>query len=114
VTTSVGPMKPLEELAAETAIKWHSRHSILHSDLSLRLLILSALTTATKELREDIERLEQRVGDFQIASLIDVGGGPCNVEPHHVESHVTELREENERLRKEIEDQTRRAEEAAA
>jgi hypothetical protein len=40
-----------------------------------------------------IAGLEQRVCDFQAAAMIDVGnqGGPCRVEPHHVEKHVTGL-----------------------
>jgi hypothetical protein len=48
----------------------------------------------TEGLREENERLEQKVCDFQAASMIDVAGqgGPCLVEPHHVESHVNELR----------------------
>ncbi len=41
-----------------------------------------------------IAKLEQLVCDFQAAAMIDVGnqGGPCRVEPRHVEVEITRLR----------------------
>lgn len=44
--------------------------------------------------RAQVVELEQKVCNFQAAAMIDVGkqGGPCLVEPKHVEQHVTELR----------------------
>lgn len=52
-------------------------------------------------IEQENQRLEQLVCDFQAAGQIDVGGmnGPCRVEPRHIEQHVTELQQENQRLR---------------
>ena len=53
-----------------------------------------AAEKALAEERANVAQLEQRVCDFQAAGMIDVGGqgGPCRVEPKHIEQHVTELR----------------------
>ena len=53
-----------------------------------------AAEKALAEERAKVAQLEQRVCDFQAAGMIDVGGqgGPCRVEPKHIEQHVTELR----------------------
>ena len=65
------------------------------------------------------ESLEQKVCDFQAASMLDVGnqGGPCRVEPEHVESHIKELRAKVESLEAELlqkVQQVERAEKACA
>jgi hypothetical protein len=54
--------------------------------------LLAQLDAAEKESC----RLEGLVQEFQASALIDVGnvGGPCCVEPRHIEAHVTELRAE--------------------
>lgn len=55
---------------------------------------VEAAEKALAEERANVAQLEQRVCDFQAAGMIDVGGqgGPCRVEPKHIEQHVTELR----------------------
>jgi hypothetical protein len=66
---------------------------------------LTSLRTQLAERDERLSRLEALVQDFQASGLIDVGnvGGPCCVEPRHIEAHVTELRQEidaaNEQLK---------------
>lgn len=54
-----------------------------------------ALIAEVRRLREENVRLDQLVCDFQAASMLEVGrqGGPCCVEPRHVERHITELRD---------------------
>lgn len=53
------------------------------------------------EMTAELAAEQQKVCDFQAASMLDVGGqgGPCRVQPHHVEAHVTNLRADNTRLR---------------
>jgi hypothetical protein len=60
------------------------------------LILLPEDRAAIKAALAEIDRLYQRVCDFQAAALIDVGnqGGPCRVEPCHVEAEVTRLRVE--------------------
>lgn len=58
--------------------------------------LLSLLSWRQKEAREaraELERLAQLVCDFQAASMLDVGrqGGPCRVEPRHVEQEMVRL-----------------------
>lgn len=61
--------------------------------------VCGALKTApalTDPRDAELADLHQRVCDFQAASMLDVGGqgGPCLVEPRHVERHITDLRAE--------------------
>lgn len=55
-----------------------------------------------ERLRKEVGRLEQLVCDFQASAMIDVAnqGGPCRVEPKHVETHVSALRADLERKTK--------------
>ncbi len=66
---------------------------------------LEAKAAAYDALQAENARLEQLVADFRTASMLEVGnqGGPCWVEPRHVEQHVNELRAENARLGTELE-----------
>lgn len=56
------------------------------------------LTARSVGAERRIAELEQRVCDFQAALMIEVGGvgGPCMVEPRHVEAHVTTLERERD------------------
>lgn len=63
------------------------------------------LAAERDEARREAADLHQRVCDFQAASMLDVGGqgGPCLVEPRHVEEHVTRLRADLEAAKGEAE-----------
>jgi hypothetical protein len=60
---------------------------------ALRVELLRRLSAGNPQ-AEKVADLEQKVCDFQAAAMIDVGGqgGPCLVEPRHVEAHITALR----------------------
>ena len=52
------------------------------------------MTYDEQRLAKELEFAEQRICDFQAASMLDVGnqGGPCLVEPRHIEAEILRLR----------------------
>ena len=93
-------MKTPAERAAERLFNAPHRH-FGHTDAEWKDAVTAIITAEYASIEKENRRLEQLVCDFQAAGQIDVGGmnGPCCVEPRHIEQHVAELRQENQRLR---------------
>lgn len=70
------------------------------SDIDRIKTYCAAAIAEIERLIKENSRLEELVQEFQASGLIDVGnvGGPCCVEPRHIEQHVTELRSEIDSL----------------